>query len=70
VEVTVTDPEEIRELQEITVDQNRLYYNPYYQSEDQEVILISTKNGATSERYVLFPKGKVPEFVEKRLEAQ
>jgi ABC-2 type transport system permease protein len=68
VEITITDPAEMDKLMDVLADQNRTYYNTLYLSDPLEVTLTTVQNGATVERSVLFPKGKTPEFITKRLE--
>lgn len=67
-EAVFTDQKEIDALLEVLADENRMYYNPLYLSEDMTVTLAVTDEDGTIERDALFPKGKVPSFVKARLE--
>lgn len=68
-EAVFSRPEDIRKLLDVLVDSDIMYYNPCYQSEsDYRGTLNYEILGENNSRGILFPAGKVPEFVEERLE--
>lgn len=68
--VVISDPEEIAQLKPLMLLEQRKYYNHVFQ-EDQIYgeITMEEEHGMSIER-VRFPRGKVPEFVVERLEAE
>ncbi len=67
-EAVFSDSEEIAELSDVLVDSARTYYNPLYCPEEEIDVTVSfVENGISYERNALFPKGKIPAFVEPRL---
>jgi len=67
-EAIFSDTEEIEELLGTLVDRARIYYNPLYCPEEEIDVTVSfVENGISYERNALFPKGKIPAFVEPRL---
>lgn len=67
-EVVITDPAEIESLKSAMVFDGRRYYDPFYETEELDIQTVV--HGKDGEQYVsaVFPRGKVPEFVTKRLE--
>lgn len=66
-----TSQEEIENLMNVLVDSDLTYYNPCYQSEDYYQGTVNyVSHGEGVSRGVCFPKGKVPGFVDQRLDEQ
>ncbi len=70
-EVLFSRPEDIRKLLDVLVDSDLMYYNPCYQSEpNYRGSLNYVLHGESNSRGILFPMGKVPAFVDERLEQE
>lgn len=68
-EAVFSKPEDIRKLLDVLVDSDLMYYNPCYQSDPGYRGTLNYESfGESNSRGIMFPMGKVPEFVEERLE--
>lgn len=68
-EAVFSKPEDIRKLLEVLADSDLMYYNPCYQSDPGYRGTLNYESfGESNSRGIMFPMGKVPEFVEERLE--
>lgn len=68
---TITDPEEIHELMQAAVESGLGYYNPMFRLDDTYLELTFSEEDALTRTYdsrVCFPKGKLPGFLQERLE--
>ncbi|MCD8224306.1 MAG: sodium ion-translocating decarboxylase subunit beta [Clostridiales bacterium] len=67
-DLTITDPDELEELQSLLVDDGLIYYNMFYRKENYISASVRLRKASDGWRYALFPARDVPQWLQDRIE--